>query len=98
MTLREHAAQLTLEEIEAIETCRAINGLPEDGEQPREGTRKRIRRQVLTRLRNTRNDDGSRKYGSIELWLFAITTLGKIILLAWKIWRERRNSGEIGHA
>lgn len=61
------------------------------GKRLRGSQEKRMRTYIKRQLKN----DG---YGSIELWIFIIVNLSKIMYAAWKLWQERHQAEMMGHA
>lgn len=81
--LREVAHGYAMQFLEIEDQCGMIKGTRLRGSQE-----KRMRRYVNKQLRNHSLDDG-KKFSSMELWIFAIATLAKIIYAAWKVWQDR---------
>lgn len=58
---------------------------------------KRMRRYVSNKMAAHQLESGER-FGTIELWIFLVMNLAKVIYAAWKVWRDRHGWEEVGHA
>lgn len=67
------------------------------GKRLRGSQEKRMRRYVTRKLREHTLESGE-QFGSIELWLFLIVNLAKVLYAAWKVWQDRHGWESLGHA
>lgn len=86
-TIADTAHRYALQFLEAEDDAGMIKG-----GRLRDRQMKRMRRYVNHQLAN----EG--KFGSIELWVFAIFQLGKILYAAWKVWHDRHAVDSTGGA